>query len=164
MAEKLKCGENLEAELYDKVTIYFSDIVGFTSLSSESTPMEVVQLLNDLYTMFDTIIAQYDVYKVSLKYLLSTLPLYLFMLPCYSKVETIGDAYMVASGLPVRNQGRHAKEIANMALSLLHAISEFKIRHRPDEQLKLRIGIHTGPCAAGMLPFISVLILPFHYL
>lgn len=60
------------------------------------------------------------------------------------QVETIGDAYMVVSGLPVRNGNRHAGEIATMALDLLSSVTTFKIRHRPNEQLQMRIGTHSG--------------------
>ena len=60
------------------------------------------------------------------------------------QVETIGDAYMVASGLPVTNGIRHAGEIGTMALDLLSSVRTFKIRHRPDRQLQLRTGMHTG--------------------
>lgn len=67
------------------------------------------------------------------------------------QVETIGDAYMVVSGLPERNGNKHAREIASMSLALLNEVRKFKIRHRPDEPLKLRIGIHTGPCVAGVV-------------
>ena len=59
-------------------------------------------------------------------------------------METIGDAYMVVSGLPIRNGHQHAGEIASMALHMRKAIYGFKIRHRPNEQLKLRIGMHSG--------------------
>ncbi|XP_006823480.1 atrial natriuretic peptide receptor 2-like, partial [Saccoglossus kowalevskii] len=66
-------------------------------------------------------------------------------------VETIGDAYMVASGLPLRNENNHVTQIARMSLALLNAIKEFKIRHRPEDLLKLRIGIHSGPVVAGVV-------------
>ncbi|XP_032687891.1 atrial natriuretic peptide receptor 1-like isoform X4 [Odontomachus brunneus] len=129
VASQLILGQSVIAETYDQVTIYFSDIVGFTSLSAQSTPLQVVDLLNDLYTCFDSIIENFDVYKV----------------------ETIGDAYMVVSGLPVRNGMNHAREIARMSLALRDTVMTFSIRHRPKEQLKLRIGMHSGPCVAGVV-------------
>ena len=62
----------------------------------------------------------------------------------FGQVETIGDGYMVASGLPVPNGNRHAGEIATMALDVLHSARTFTIRHRPEEQLQIRIGMHSG--------------------
>jgi len=66
-------------------------------------------------------------------------------------VETIGDAYMVVSGIPQRNGIKHAGEIATMSLDLLHCIKSFKVRHFPELNLQLRIGIHTGPAVAGVV-------------
>ncbi|XP_041820556.1 retinal guanylyl cyclase 2 isoform X1 [Chelmon rostratus] len=129
VAEALKVGGTVEPEYFDNVSLYFSDIVGFTTISANSEPIEVVDLLNNLYTIFDAIIANHDVYKV----------------------ETIGDAYMVASGVPVPNGNRHAAEIANMALDILSAVGTFKMRHMPDVPVRIRIGLHTGPCVAGVV-------------
>ncbi|XP_051900501.1 retinal guanylyl cyclase 2-like [Pristis pectinata] len=129
VAQALKTGDPVEPEHFKQVTIYFSDIVGFTTISAMSDPIEVVDLLNDLYTLFDAIIGSHDVYKV----------------------ETIGDAYMVASGLPTRNENRHAAEISNMSLDILSSIGTFKMRHMPDVPVRIRIGLHSGPCVAGVV-------------
>ncbi|CAO1396885.1 unnamed protein product [Diamesa tonsa] len=129
VAIKLKQTHQVPAEYYESVTIYFSDIVGFTEIASFCSPLEVVSFLNSIYRVFDERIECYDVYKV----------------------ETIGDAYMVCSGLPVRNGKKHVSEISTMALDLLHASSYFKVPHRSNETIQIRSGIHTGSCGAGIV-------------
>ncbi|XP_073350785.1 guanylyl cyclase C [Pagrus major] len=129
VVRSLKETGKVKPELFEEVTIYFSDIVGFTTLCHYSTPMEVVDMLNDIYKNFDSILDHHDVYKV----------------------ETIGDAYMVASGLPKRNGDRHAVDIALMALDMLAFVGSFELLHLPGIPLWIRIGVHSGPCAAGVV-------------
>ncbi|XP_070688305.1 atrial natriuretic peptide receptor 2-like [Pempheris klunzingeri] len=129
VADDLRQGRTTEAQSFSNATVYFSDIVGFTQLSGASTPHQVVNFLNQLYTTFDDIIDNYDVYKV----------------------ETIGDAYMVVSGVPQENGINHAGEIASMALDLVSVCHTFKIPHKPNTQLKIRAGIHSGPVVAGVV-------------
>ena len=89
-------------------------------LSSFFSFIKVIQLLNELYTLFDSIIKHYDVYKV----------------------ETVGDAYLCVSGLPRPNGDRHAVEIAMMALEFIQSLKNFKIKHKSgaDKDLQMRIG------------------------
>ncbi|OTF80151.1 Guanylate cyclase-like protein, partial [Euroglyphus maynei] len=129
VANELKSGRHCVPESFESVTIFHSDIVGFTTISSQSNPMQVVNLLNNLYTCFDSTIGYFDAFKF----------------------ETIGDAYMVASGLPIRNGDNHAKEIAMMALKLSKVVETFRIPHLPKTKLRLRIGINSGPCDAGVV-------------
>ncbi|KAJ1173428.1 hypothetical protein NDU88_005263 [Pleurodeles waltl] len=129
VVKSLKETGRVEPELFEEVTIYFSDIVGFTTICKYSMPMEVVDMLNSVYKNFDYILDHHDVYKV----------------------ETIGDAYMVASGLPDRNGNRHAVDICRMALDILSFMGTFQLQHLPGLPLWIRIGIHSGPCAAGVV-------------
>ena len=125
-------------------------------------------MLNQLYTVLDNISSLFDVYKV-LRYLLAFL-LTKMSVKCkikFTQIETIGDAYMAVSGLPVSNGPLHAREvtskqtllsprefrtqIARMALRMLEEILHFEIPHRPDLPLQLRMGAHSGPCCAGVV-------------
>lgn len=129
IATLLKQNQSVEPEAFECVTVFYSDIVGFTSLSSESSPMEVIDFLSNLYLCFDETLEQYDIFKV----------------------DTIGDAYIVASGLPQRNEGKHVIEIARAALELRQRLTNFKIPHKPGRSLQMRVGVHSGPCIAGIV-------------
>lgn len=110
-------------ELYDCASIYFSDIVNFTGICAECTPVQVIDMLNTVYSMFDETMAKFDAYKVLMKRKTQSKHILYSFLDCLcSQVETIGDAYMVASGLPRRNGRKHITEIADMALTLRSVI------------------------------------------
>ncbi|KAJ1358318.1 Receptor-type guanylate cyclase gcy-23 [Parelaphostrongylus tenuis] len=105
------------------------DIVGFTTICSSSTPLEVVNMLNGIYTKFDDVINKNQAYKV----------------------ETIGDAYMVVSGIPEENGTRHIMHISDTALEIMELLKTFEIPHRRDTRLRIRIGFHCGSVAAGVV-------------
>ncbi|XP_060929749.1 guanylate cyclase soluble subunit alpha-2 [Limanda limanda] len=126
VAQKLWQGQPVPARKFDDVTMLFSDIVGFTAVCAQCTPMQVISMLNELYTRFDYQCGILDVYKI----------------------ETIGDAYCVAVGLH-KKVDSHAKPIAHMALKMMELSEEVLT---PDgKPIKLRIGIHTGSVLAGVV-------------
>uniref|UniRef100_A0A8R1HFX9 Guanylate cyclase n=1 Tax=Caenorhabditis japonica TaxID=281687 RepID=A0A8R1HFX9_CAEJA len=129
VAERLKAGQTVEPEGFDSVTVFFSDVVKFTILAAKCSPFQVVNLLNDLYSNFDTIIEEHGVYKV----------------------ESIGDGYLCVSGLPTRNGHVHIKQIVDMSLHFMEYCRKFKVPHLPKEVVELRIGINSGPCVAGVV-------------
>ncbi|KAK6015329.1 adenylate/guanylate cyclase catalytic domain protein, partial [Ostertagia ostertagi] len=129
VADHLKLGQAVEPEMYESATVFFSDVVSFTTIAAKGSPLQVVNLLNLVYTTFDSIIDDHDVYKV----------------------ETIGDAYLCVSGVPRRNGRNHIKEICSMSLGFMKALTDFRIPYLPEERLNLRIGVHTGSVVAGVV-------------
>ncbi|XP_053376877.1 uncharacterized protein LOC123530317 [Mercenaria mercenaria] len=129
VAEQLKQNQEVRTEEFVQATIMFSDIVGFTNISSRSSPLQIVEMLNTIYSCLDERIDLYDVYKV----------------------ETIGDAYLVVSGLPKPNGKRHASEIASLSLDILEHVNRMEIPHIPGTNVRLRIGSHSGPVVAGVV-------------
>lgn len=126
IAERLKQGEQTIADSYSEATVLFADICDFTSLASRLSPAEVVGLLNELFSAFDILAARCGL----------------------EKIKTIGDAYMLAAGIPVPRPD-HAEAAATMALGMLEEVRKFN--RRRGEPLRLRIGIHSGPVAAGVI-------------
>uniref|UniRef100_A0A914SJA6 guanylate cyclase n=1 Tax=Parascaris equorum TaxID=6256 RepID=A0A914SJA6_PAREQ len=129
VADELKVGRRVDAKNFKSATILYSDIVGFTSLCSESEPMEVVTLLSGVFKKFDMIISMHKCYKV----------------------ETIGDAYMVTSGVPIPSRHNHVRDIASVAIMMRDFLYEYEIPHRPHQKLHCRWGFNTGPVFAGVV-------------
>jgi adenylate cyclase len=126
IAQRLKVGTRTIAESLDQVSVLFADLVDFTAASGEMTPRHLVKLLNEIFSVFDQLA---EFHKLE-------------------KIKTIGDAYMVAGGLPSPND-YHTESIAQFALDIREAIKDFR---RPDSfPFQLRIGIHTGPVVAGVI-------------
>ncbi|HSL66540.1 MAG TPA: adenylate/guanylate cyclase domain-containing protein, partial [Actinomycetota bacterium] len=126
IADRLKEREEIIADGFPEVTVLFADIVGFTPQAERVSPETTVEMLNDLFSEFDRLTEQRGL----------------------EKIKTIGDAYMVAGGLPEPNPD-HAKMVADLALDMLEAAL---IRTLADgEPVKLRIGIDSGPVVAGVI-------------
>ncbi|OQV12176.1 putative Atrial natriuretic peptide receptor 1 [Hypsibius exemplaris] len=119
---KLRNHEPIIAEMFNSVTIMFSDIPAFGLIVAQSEPLGVIEFLNYLHTAFDRVVAQFDAYKV----------------------ETINDSYVVASGLPVRNGDRHAEAICRLAQQLLRAGAAVHIPAWGSVTICPRIGINSG--------------------
>merc|ERR1719474_2399371 len=129
VADDLAKGKSNEevCEAYEMVTMLFSDIVTFTVICSHLKPLQVVQLLNNMYTLFDFLCDQNAVYKV----------------------ETIGDAYLIVAGCPVK-AANHAIKICDMAFDMMDGISMLKDPSN-GEPIHMRIGCHSGPVVAGVV-------------
>eukprot|EP00127_Corallochytrium_limacisporum_P006748 Clim_evm18s235 gene=Clim_evmTU18s235 len=125
IAANLKNGNPCVPENYDMATIFFSDIVAFTKYCSARPPFEVINTLNELYAEMDELARQHNIYRM----------------------ELIGDAYMATSGVPDRNVSpeEQALRVCSFAVEVLQSVAQVL----PD--IQLRIGIHAGPCVAGLL-------------
>jgi adenylate cyclase len=121
----LKAEQRTIADEYPAVSILFADVVGFTPMAAKMTPMELVGLLNQVFLCFDGLVEKYDL----------------------EKIKTIGDCYMVASGVP-RRRSDHATALVNLALDMQAAVAGTQFAGR---QLAFRMGINSGPVVAGII-------------
>ncbi len=126
VAAILKEGQRTIADHYDATSVLFADIVGFTPLSEELEPEQMVEALNEVFTYFDNLCASHGV----------------------EKIRTIGDAYMVASGVPRRNDD-HALAIARLALDMRAFVPGGA--NMGAERIQFRFGINSGPLVAGVI-------------
>ncbi|GEM_PF-283959 len=126
VAARLKVDEVTLADAFESVTVAFADLVGFTTLSARMPPEKLVEMLNELFTAFDDLAARHGL----------------------EKIKTIGDAYMVAGGVPVVRKD-HAAAVADMALDMLEVVARYS-RER-GVNLDVRVGLHTGPVVAGVI-------------
>jgi guanylate cyclase len=126
IADILKVESRTIADQYDSASVMFADFVGFTPLTAQMSPTGIVMLLNEIYSYFDTLVEKYGV----------------------EKIRTIGDNYMVASGVP-RPRVDHAQALAYMALDMQDYVSN--LPPRDGKSLNFRIGINSGSLVAGVI-------------
>ncbi len=126
VAERLKQGSVTIADSFAETTVLFADIVDFTQLSAQLSPAQLVALLNDIFSEFDSLADRHGL----------------------EKIKTIGDAYMAVGGLP-QPRPDHARAVAEMALDMQAAIAQF--HNSKHQSLRLRIGLHSGPAIAGVI-------------
>ena len=126
IAERLKRNPGTIADAHNEVTVLFADIVGFTQMSADAKPVDVVNMLNSLFSDFDGLATKHGL----------------------EKIKTIGDAYMVVGGLPAPRHD-HTKAVAEMALDMLDVLQNRRAWN--GEQIRLRVGINTGPVVAGVI-------------
>ncbi|MEC4804932.1 MAG: adenylate/guanylate cyclase domain-containing protein [Jaaginema sp. PMC 1079.18] len=126
IVSRLKSDPQSIAEKFDKVTVLFADLADFTELASQLAPIDLVNLLNSVFSEFDRLTETYEL----------------------EKIKTIGDAYMVVGGLSTRCDD-HAIAIAEFALDVQTALEKFN--QKSQRHLKMRIGIHSGPVVAGVI-------------
>jgi adenylate cyclase len=126
IAQQLKQEERTIADSFPEVTVMFADIVGFTELAAQTPAIELVEILNVIFSEFDQLTDEHGL----------------------EKIKTIGDAYMVVGGLPAAKPN-HAEAIAAMALDMQDRITEFC--SETGKALSIRIGINTGPVIAGII-------------
>ena len=124
--DRLGQGEVLIADRFDEATVLFSDLIGFTARSAAAAPAEVVRYLNRLFSEFDALAVELDV----------------------EKIKTIGDAYLVAAGVP-RARRDHCNAVVQMALGMLAKLE--LVNREFGWSFEMRIGIHSGPVVAGII-------------
>ena len=130
VAEELKTKGSADAKLIEQVTVLFTDFKGFTQLSEQMSPQDLVAEINACFSAFDKIMQQYRV----------------------EKIKTIGDAYMAAGGLPTPN-ATHAVDVVKAALAIQEYMARDKALKTAQNKLhfEIRIGVHTGPVVAGIV-------------
>ncbi len=125
ISEALKADQRTIAAHYEAASILFADVVEFTPLAAKMKPLQLVDLLNEVFQCFDNLVEKYDL----------------------EKIKTIGDCYMVASGVP-RSRSDHASALVDLALDMQAAVSQRKFG---GHQLCFRIGVNSGPVVAGVI-------------